>query len=141
MWNKVTKLDVYKGFATSNVDSCSQFESDAMSTSCSSSQDSTAVRSKHPLPDADNSLPASKRPSSSSTKDQYANPIDDRILSKRIGDLTYILVKPHHKYVVAILHTNKVKLRLSVNMLISRISLTYSWWGLTDFYPIKELCF
>ena len=88
VWNKVTKLDAYKGFAMSSVDSCSQFESDAMSTSCSSSQDSTAVRSKHPLPDADNSLPALKRPSN---KDQQVNPIDDRILSKRIGDLTYII--------------------------------------------------
>ena len=87
VWNKVTKLDVHHGFAMPNVDSCSQSNSDAMSTSCSSSQDPTVVHSKHPLPDADSSLPAAKRPSNSSTKDQHANPIDDSILSKRIGEL------------------------------------------------------
>ena len=63
VWNKTAKLDVHHGFAMPNVDSCSQSNStiDVMSTSCSSSQDSTVIQSKHPLPDADISLPASKR--------------------------------------------------------------------------------
>ena len=89
VWNKTTKLDVHHGFAVPNVDSCSQSSStsDVMSTSCSSSQDSTMIHSKHPLSDADISLPASKRPNNRSTKDQHANPIDDNILSKRIGEL------------------------------------------------------
>lgn len=90
VWNKVTKLDMYRGVAMPIIDSCSQ--NDAMSTSCSSSQGSAVAPSKHPLSDGDNSLPASKRPSSSSAKDhtnQHAHPIDDSILSKRIGDLSF----------------------------------------------------
>lgn len=92
VWNRVTKLDLHRNYAMAIIDTCSQNDHDTMPTSCSSSQGSVVAPSKHSLSDADNSLPAPKRPSSSSAKDhtnQHANPIDDSILSKRIGDLLY----------------------------------------------------
>ena len=83
IWNQVTNLDTQRDFAMPVTDAYNQTNA-GLSTSCSSSQGSTTA-SKHPLSDSmDNSLPAPKRPN---TVNQHANPIDDSILSKRIGEL------------------------------------------------------
>lgn len=84
VWNRITKADTSRHMAVPIIDYDSQSDID-VSGSASSSQGSS---NKHSLSDADNtSQPTPKRVhSNQSNCNQHANPMDDTIHSKKIGN-------------------------------------------------------
>ena len=92
MWNRETQFDGSVGFAEPIAsDNLSSSDNALLSESADGSVDLTAsaTGSKRPSSDLNGSLPPSKRASATTSRSEidmtHANPIDDRILSKRKG--------------------------------------------------------